>query len=50
MNAKQAKLAQAKAQAEGGKDRHGKNEDKTLKESRHTHHRGGPWGNRPLTL
>ena len=42
MNAKQAKLAEEKAEAEGGKDRHGKNEDKSLEESRHTHHRGGP--------
>jgi len=42
MHAKPAKLAKEKAQAEGGKDGRGKNEDKSLKESRHTHHRGGP--------
>ena len=42
VNAKPAKLAEEKAQAEGGKDRQGKNKDKSLEESRHTHHRGGP--------
>ena len=42
MNAKPAKLAEGKAEAEGGEDRHGKHEDKTLKESRHKHHRGSP--------
>ena len=42
MNAKPAKLAKEKAQAEGGEDRHGKNEDKTLEESCHAHHRSSP--------
>jgi hypothetical protein len=42
MNAKPAKLAEKKAQTEGGKDRQGKNKDKSLEESRHTHHRSGP--------
>jgi hypothetical protein len=42
MNAKPAKLAEEKAQAQGGKDRRGKNENKSLEKSRHTHHRGGP--------
>ena len=40
MNAEQAKLSQAKAQAKGSKNRHGKNEHDTLEDSRHTHHRG----------
>jgi hypothetical protein len=44
MNAKKPKLAQRKAKAESGKDRHGKNEDNTLKDSRHKHHRGSPMG------
>jgi hypothetical protein len=44
MDAKQSKLAQRKAEAEGGKDCHGKNEDKSLEESRHAHHRGSPMG------
>src|ERR1017187_7379172 len=42
MNAKPAELANKEAKAEGGKDRDGKHEDKTLDKSRHTHHRGGP--------
>ena len=44
VNAEQAELAQGKAQAEGGKDGHGEHKDRTLKESGHTHHRGGPQG------
>ena len=44
MNAEQAEFAQGKAQAEGGKDGYGKHKDRTLKESGHTHHRGGPQG------
>jgi hypothetical protein len=42
MYAKPAKLAKEKAQAKGGKDGRGKNEDKSLEESRHAHHRGDP--------
>jgi hypothetical protein len=42
VNAQPAKLAKEKAQAECGKDGYGKNEDKSLKKSRHAHHRGGP--------
>jgi hypothetical protein len=52
MDAQQPKLTQRKAQAKGGTDRHGKNEDKPLKELRHTHHRGGFLGKqaaRPLS-
>jgi hypothetical protein len=41
MDAEEPELAQSDAQAKGGTDCHGKNEDKPLKESRHTHHRAG---------
>ncbi len=50
LNAQQPELAQAIAKGEGGQDCDGKHEYKTLQESGHTHHRGGHWGIRPLTL
>ena len=37
-------LAKDVAQAKGGKDHHGSCKDKTLEESRHTHHRDGRKG------
>jgi hypothetical protein len=42
VNAEEAELAESKAKAEGGEDRHGENEDEPLEESRHTHRRDGP--------
>ena len=50
VNAEESELAEGEAQAEGGKDGYSQDEDKSLKESRHTHHRVRPRGNRPLTL
>ena len=42
MNAKQAKLSQAKAKTESREDSYGENEDYTLEDLRHTHRRGSP--------
>jgi hypothetical protein len=50
MNAKEPQLAQNKARDESGKDGHRKNEDKSLKESRHRHRRGSPSGNQAAYL
>src|ERR1019366_2979583 len=44
MDAEQSELTKTEAEAEGGENRRGKNEEHSLKESRHTHHRGGPGG------
>jgi hypothetical protein len=39
VDAEEAELTEDEAQAEAGEDGYGQNEDETLKESRHAHHR-----------
>jgi hypothetical protein len=50
VHAEESELAESKAKAKGGEDRHGKDEDESLEESRHIHHREDPSGNGALTL
>jgi len=40
VHAEHAEFAQDETQAEAGENGYGQNEDETLEESRHTHHRG----------
>ena len=44
VDAEETELAQAEAETEGGEDCRSKNEEHSLKELRHRHHRGGPAG------
>jgi hypothetical protein len=49
MDAEPAIFTEGKAQAKGRKDSHGEDEDETLEESRHGHHRESLQGNGALT-